>query len=106
MTTWDLTHNPDRRPLGCNGKYGRSGAALHERAGEPVCKRCRNSINHYKRERRRGQLSPRKLQPCGTKAAAVRHRKKGEPLCFPCRIAEAAEKAERERKKAMDVHQS
>lgn len=107
---WNLTHNPMARPLGCNGKYGRSGAAAHTRRGTAICQKCRDSRSHYRRELARGQPNPRVLKPCGTKAAACRHRAKGEPLDFACRLAEAEEALERTRKKraskkAMDVHQ-
>lgn len=103
---WDLTHNPNRRPLGCNGKYSSSGAATHRRRGEKVCKRCRISAAHYSREATRRGLRPRRLKPCGTNAAAERHRKNGEELCFRCKVAIAQRSQERrDRKKVMDVHQ-
>lgn len=93
--SWDYSHKPFWKPLGCNNKYGQSGYKKHLRAGTKVCVRCNRSKAHYQREKRRGQLYPRLLQPCGTKAAAVRHRAKGEPLDLACRVAEAAEKANR-----------
>lgn len=91
---WKTSHNPDARPKGCNGKYGASGAAAHRKASKAVCPRCSRSEAHYRRERRRGGIKPRKVQPCGTNAAARRHRSKGEELCFPCRVAEANYQAE------------
>lgn len=88
MKNWDLTHNPEVRPIGCNGRYGQSGVSRHYHRGTKTCKRCLKSAAHYQRERRRGSgLGPRKLKPCGTIAAAARHRRKGEPLCFPCKVA-------------------
>jgi hypothetical protein len=103
---WDLTHNPERRPLGCNGKYGKSGAARHRRHGTKVCLRCRNSASHYTREYRRGAIRPRVLEPCGTNAAAERHRAKGEDLCLACKVAVSERQQDyRDRQKVMDVHQ-
>lgn len=87
---WDLTHNPAARPLGCNGRYGRSGARTHYRNKQTPCPPCQTSQNHYQREHRRGAHKPRTPKPCGTNAAAKRHQRHGEPTCFPCRIAEAA----------------
>lgn len=55
-----------------------------------VCRKCRASEAHYKREVRRGQKLGRRLEPCGTPAAARRHRVKGELLDTACQIAEAA----------------
>lgn len=92
---WDYSHSPEVRPLGCNGKYGNSGRARHQRRGEAPCSRCTASANHYRRELRRGQPKPRTLRPCGTPAAASRHRYHGEPLDFACRLAEARQRAER-----------
>ena len=86
-------HNPYARPLGCNGKYGRSGARAHRYKGEPACTPCLTTEAHYTREYRSGGIKKgtRKLAPCGTAPAApARHRKRKEPLCFPCRVAEAA----------------
>lgn len=104
--SWDLTHNPNKRPLGCNGKYGKSGADGHRRRGEKVCRRCSASANHYAREFTRGGIRPRKLKPCGTNAAAERHRAKGEELCLACKVALSRRGQEyRDRKKVMDVHQ-
>lgn len=94
--TWLYSHKPDRKPKGCNGKYGQSGYKAHKRKGTKVCRKCSSSKAHYQRELRRGEKFPRKLEPCGTKAAAVRHRAKGElPLDLACRVAEAKEKADR-----------
>lgn len=88
-------HDPEARPIGCNGKYGPSGYKTHRRRGEPSCKKCSASKNHYQREYMRGQTYPHRLRPCGSKAAAVRHRKRGEDLDFACRVAEAADNARR-----------
>ena len=101
-----MDHNPTARPLGCNGKYGNSGARAHLRRGEKVCRRCANSRNHYAREHRRKAIKPRALKPCGTNAAAERHRAKGEELCLPCKVA-LSERVQqyRDRQKVMDVHQ-
>jgi hypothetical protein len=87
---WNLDHNPAVRPLGCNGRYGNSGKSAHKNRGEPNCARCKASAAHYARERRRGGIKPRKLEPCGTHAAAERHRAKGEPIDRACRLADAA----------------
>lgn len=87
----DSSHDPEARPLGCNGRYGTAGSVRHIRRKEPACEACKASANHYHRERRRGQLYPRRLKPCGTQAAAQRHRYHGEELDFACRLAEAAE---------------
>jgi hypothetical protein len=85
---WLFSHDPEARPLGCNGRYGTSGRVAHERRGEPVCPACRDSSNHYRREAKRGNPgSGRRLQPCGTNAAAKRHRRKGEKECLPCAVA-------------------
>lgn len=89
--SWDFTHNPNRLPKGCNGRYGQSGYRRHKKAGTKVCARCRASKNHYQREVHRGERYPLRPQPCGTKAAAVRHRSKGEALDLACRVAEAKE---------------
>lgn len=106
ISRWDLTHNPARRPLGCNGRYGKSGADTHRRHGQAVCKRCRASQNHYNREYVRGGVKPRPLKPCGTNAAAERHRVNGEELCLACKVARAERGQEyRDRKKVMDAHQ-
>ena len=103
---WDLTHNPMVRPLGCNGRYGKSGADTHRRHGQKVCARCRKSQNHYQREVHRGGIKPRPLKPCGTNAAAERHRINGEELCFACKVAISQRVQQyRERQKVMDVHQ-
>jgi len=87
---WRLDHDPENRPLGCNGRYGGSGRKKHFRAGTPTCDACKASNAHYQREFRRGQPNPRpKPQPCGTNAAAHRHREAGEKPCLPCYNAEA-----------------
>ena len=87
---WDLTHDPEARPLGCDGKYGGSGRKKHQRNRTPNCDQCRASNNHYQREFRRGQPKPRPVpQPCGTMAAAHRHREAGEKPCLECYGAEA-----------------
>ena len=105
VRNWDKNHDPEERPLGCNGRYGNSGGSWHRRQtrakARKVCARCKKSAAHYARERRRGGIKPRELQPCGTWAAAVRHRYKGEELDFACRLAEAKqaqEKRDRKRK--------
>lgn len=95
---WKLDHDPTSRPLGCNGKYGDSGRKLHRRKGEEICSDCRESANHVVRERRRGSPSPRRINPCGTAAAARRHRLRGEPVDLLCRAAEANYHAENRRK--------
>lgn len=87
--SWRLDHDPSARPLGCNGRYGGSGATLHYKRGETACDKCKASASHYKRERRRGERNPRRLKPCGTPAAAARHRVNGEPVDFACHLAEA-----------------
>lgn len=98
---WNLDHDPEARPLGCNGRYGNSGGAWHRRRGQPICAKCKASAAHYARERRRGGIRPRGLEPCGTLAAAERHRFNKEPLCFKCRLADAAAtQAYRDRKAA------
>lgn len=91
---WDYSHNPNVRPLGCNGRYGNSGRRRHQRRGEMPCRKCTDSANHYKRETRRGQPMPRRLKPCGTPAAASRHRFHSEPLDFACMVAEARHRTE------------
>ena len=96
---WKKDHDPEAKPLGCNGRYGTSGAAKHRYRKEEVCDACKASARHYQRERARGQLYPRVLYPCGTRPAALRHRSRGEPLCFPCKVAEAADQAERKAKR-------
>lgn len=87
--TWKRDHDPLEVPLGCNGKPGDSGRSRHRWRNEPVCDKCREAFNHYRREQRRGQGKPRILHPCGTRPAAARHRKNNEPLDFACRLAEA-----------------
>lgn len=89
MSGWNTAHNPNVRPLGCNGKYGASGYKAHKRRGTAVCGRCLTSQRHYRAEVRRGQPKPRRLKPCGTWAAAARHRHNNEPLDFACSVAEA-----------------
>jgi hypothetical protein len=81
---WNLDHDPEARPLGCNGKYGQSGLERHYRHKTEPCEACRESSRHYQRELRRGQRYPRILWPCGTWQAAERHRTKGEPVDWPC----------------------
>lgn len=90
---WDLSHDPEARPLGCNGRYGKSGINKHYHHKTDPCEACRESARHYERELRRGQKYPRRLQPCGTRAAALRHRYAGEDVCFPCQVAEAEAQA-------------
>jgi hypothetical protein len=98
---WDRTHNPDARPLGCNGKYGSSGRGRHKYYGTPVCDACKASDNHYCKELRRGQNIPRKKPfPCGTPAAAYQHRLKGERLDMACVEAEIQGKREYRARKA------
>jgi hypothetical protein len=99
---WDTSHNPNTRPLGCNGRYGHSGADWHYRRKQKVCARCKRSRAHYERERRRGGLVPARLKPCGTTAAAQRHRDRGEDVCFKCKVADA-DKAQRRRDAARGV---
>ncbi|AYN55870.1 hypothetical protein PP635_gp62 [Arthrobacter phage Auxilium] len=91
---WKLDHDPDARPLGCNGKYGTSGSKLHRRRGETPCSKCKASEAHYACELRRGQGLPRYVQPCGTPAGAKRHRDRGEKVCFKCAVARAAYEVE------------
>lgn len=86
---WKFDHDPEAKPLGCNGRYGTSGSAKHHYHKTPPCEDCKASARHYARERARGQKYPRVLYPCGTRPAALRHRAKGEPLCLPCKLAEA-----------------
>lgn len=88
-------HNPYARPLGCNGKYGASGTTAHRKRGETPCAACSESNGHYVYETKTRGLKPRKLQPCGTNAAAIRHRRRGEELCFPCRLAQAKDRNQR-----------
>lgn len=91
---WKFEHNPEDRPLGCNGKYGSSGYKRHKREGTEPCAACLESKAHYTRELRRGQGYPnRTLVPCGERSAAVRHRRRGEPVDFKCRAAEARHRA-------------
>jgi hypothetical protein len=82
-------HDPEKRPIGCNGKYGASGLLKHKREGTDICDACRESEKHYRRELRRGQPLKHPLKPCGTRAAAERHRKRRERLDLACRVAEA-----------------
>lgn len=96
---WNLDHNPEARPLGCNGLYGKSGENLHRHHGTAVCDACRESARHYEREVRRGQKYPRVLKPCGTRAAAERHRANGEEVCYRCKVAESEHQASRDRKR-------
>lgn len=91
---WDIDHNPETRPIGCNGKYGGSGMQYHRAHGTTICQDCRDSHNHYQRERRRGGLPRRRPAPCGTNAAVDRHRRRKEPLDFACKLAEAKHQAE------------
>jgi hypothetical protein len=86
---WRLDHDPAARPLGCDGRWGHTGADRHRKKGEAVCAACKTSAAHYAREHRRKALRKKALQPCGTPAAAQRHREKGEPVCFKCRVADA-----------------
>jgi hypothetical protein len=87
---WRTDHDPEARPLGCNGAYGPSGRKRHARRGEPNCQACKDSDAHYARELRRGQHLPRYINPCGTPAAARRHRYNDEPVDLACADAEAA----------------
>lgn len=99
MARWDLTHNPEARPLGCNGKYGGSGVKVHTRRGTEICERCRVSMRHYRREKRRGQHLARRRKPCGTHAGYRRHERAKEPICFKCRVAETEYRAARKTRK-------
>lgn len=92
---WNFDHDPESRPLGCNGLYGKSGAAKHRYRKEPVCDACKASQNHYERELNRGQKYPRVLKPCGTPAAALRHRYNNEPLDLACHEALLAARRKR-----------
>lgn len=103
---WKLSHNPEKRPLGCNGKYGQSGGRTHRRRGEKVCAKCRKSGAHYQRERRRGAGAvPKPLRPCGTPAAANRHKRRGEEIDFACRVALAKEQQDRRDRRREDAMQ-
>lgn len=105
---WKRDHNPNARPLGCNGRYGESGRKAHARAGTENCDKCRASSAHYARERTRGQGNRAPLKPCGTMAAAVRHRNRGERPCLPCYAAEAkyhADLREKRRQAPENLHQ-
>lgn len=107
---WNLDHDPEARPLGCNGRYGKSGYNWHKYHKTEPCEACRDSLRHYERELARGQNYPRQLKPCGTRAAAQRHRARGEEPCLPCKLAETAEISERSRVrrakiKAQTIHQ-
>ena len=70
-----------------------SGYSRHRREGTEPCQPCLAANRDYNREadRRRREREgrkprkERKLQPCGTSAAARRHHRKGEPLCDLCR---------------------
>lgn len=89
-TKYALSFDPEKRPLGCNGKYGGSGISAHRRKGTKPCKKCRDSYNHYRRDMRRGgRGTPFKVAPCGTYPAAQRHKHRGEPLDFACKLARA-----------------
>lgn len=97
---WRLDHDPEARPLGCNGKYGTSGSKVHRYRGETPCEKCKASEAHYARELSRGQNLPRIKHGCGTWQKAEWHIKRGEPVDFACRAARsdyrnklAAEKA-------------
>ena len=106
--SWRKDHNPFDRPLGCNGAYGKSGATKHNREGTESCQKCRASAAHWAREKRRGGLMPRKLQPCGTPSAAWRHRYNDEPVDFACMVAEANYRTELRNRKinaAIDEHE-
>jgi hypothetical protein len=92
---WDMSHNPEAKPLGCNGRYGKSGSNRHYYHKTKVCERCRQSARHYERELARGQAYPRRLKPCGTPAAARRHRARKEPMDKACLIAEDRARTER-----------
>jgi len=99
--SWDFSHNPGARPLGCNGKYGDSGYKKHKRAGEDACGRCLKSKAHNLRERRRGAgRIPRPLHPCGTPAAARGHYRHNEPLDLACKVAHTNYQTELNRKKS------
>lgn len=87
--SWNFDHDPSEVPLGCNGKPRESGLNAHKRKGEPVCDKCKYASNHTRRERKRGQRFPRRVDPCGTRNAAQRHRARGEKMDFPCKVAEA-----------------
>lgn len=88
-TNWDITHDPDNPPRGCNGQIGESGRKRHTRHRTPICDECRAASAWYARERKRGGRISRPLKPCGTMAAATRHRTRGERVCLACAIAEA-----------------
>lgn len=97
---WKKDHDPEARPLGCNGKYGASGTQAHKRKGQKACARCRKSEAHYQREYRRGAFKRKPLKPCGTPAAGHRHRARGEEIDLACRVALAREQQElRDRRK-------
>jgi hypothetical protein len=100
---WDLSHDPEARPLGCNGKYGTSGYKAHRRRGNEPCTRCKASLAHYARELRRGQGTPKQLHPCGTPAAYKRHADRGEPIDFACRVGRSNYLAEQRAKRALEL---
>ena len=73
-----------------------SGFHRHKREGTEVCEPCleaRRAANRraqkrkYERRQKTEGITPRKLKPCGTTAAARRHHRKGEDLCDLCREA-------------------
>ena len=94
---WKQDHDPFARPLGCNGKYGTSGTKKHRRQNQTPCAACKASEAHYACELRRGQGSPRLIQPCGTNAAYKRHTTRGEKPCFKCAVARAEYQANQKR---------
>jgi hypothetical protein len=100
---WKLDHDPEARPLGCNGKYGTSGSKAHRRRGHNPCTWCKASEAHYARELRRGQGLPRPLHPCGTNAAYKRHLDLGEDPCFKCRVGRSHYHAEQRAKHRMEL---
>ena len=98
-----MEHDPEERPLGCNGRYGNSGTNKHYYHGETPCDDCRKSARHYQKEVRRGQKYPRMLLPCGTMGAAKRHYARGEPLDAACKQAEYEYNAQPERRAAANA---
>lgn len=91
------------QPCGTPGAYQR-----HMRRGETPCAPCATAWKAYssryksenaaavKAQRQRHDTEgPRRLAPCGTRAAYARHLYNREKPCFDCRVASSQYHAER-----------
>lgn len=70
-----------------------TGRSRHIRAGEQLCRACKDAANANAAERRKAKAAgkPKRTRPrppCGSPGGSRSHRRHGEPVCEPCRLAQ------------------